>query len=114
MKIQNSNLKMKNNNIKLKIILTLMIFSAVFLLPKISQAATYYVATNGSDSNPGTIDQPWRTITKGLQTLQNGDILNIRGGIYRLMDENSNTFVFSRPGATINNFVTIQAYPVNL
>ena len=27
-----------------------------------------YVATNGNDSNPGTISQPFRTIQKGLDT----------------------------------------------
>jgi len=54
MKIQNPNLKMKNNNLKLNIILTLMIFLVVFLLPKISLATTYYIDfENGSDNNDG-------------------------------------------------------------
>ncbi len=45
-------------------------------------AATYYVATNGSDSNPGTISQPWLTIQKGFSSIAAGDILYIRGGTY--------------------------------
>jgi len=33
------------------------------------QGTTYYVATTGRDSNPGTIAQPWRTIQKAANTV---------------------------------------------
>src|SRR4030095_12927214 len=39
--------------------------SASFTLPALAQTTTgnvYYVATNGNDSDPGTIKQPFRTI----------------------------------------------------
>jgi hypothetical protein len=42
----------------------------------------YFVGTSGSDINPGTIDQPFRTIAKGVSVLQPGDVLNLRQGIY--------------------------------
>lgn len=42
----------------------------------------YYVSTSGSDSNPGTIDRPWRTIAHGLVALRAGDTLDVRGGTY--------------------------------
>jgi hypothetical protein len=45
-------------------------------------AASYYVATTGSDSNPGTIDGPFRTIKKGVGILRAGYALYIRGGVY--------------------------------
>ena len=44
--------------------------------------ATYYIATDGSDSNPGSLSQPWRTIQKGFSSISPGDILYIRGGTY--------------------------------
>ena len=44
---------------------------------------TYYVATNGSDGNPGTINRPWRTIAKASAVLQPGDAVFIRGGTYK-------------------------------
>ena len=47
-----------------------------------ADGTVYYVSTNGSDSNPGTIDHPWRTIAHSLVSLRAGDILNIRGGTY--------------------------------
>jgi len=45
-----------------------------------------YVSTTGSDSNLGTIDQPFLTITKAISLLppmfQPGDTVYVRGGVY--------------------------------
>lgn len=58
-------------------------FLAFFLLSSACWAATYYVsATGGSDSNPGTLSQPWKTIGKANSTLQAGDTVFIRQGTY--------------------------------
>lgn len=49
-------------------------------------ATDYFVdKTNGLDTNPGTISQPFQTIVKGLQTAQGfqGDRVLIRKGIYQ-------------------------------
>ena len=43
---------------------------------------TYYVATNGSDSNSGTITQPFKTIARGIGAMTAGDTLYIRRGTY--------------------------------
>jgi hypothetical protein len=59
------------------------IFLLFFLLNAAdASAATYYIATTGSDSNPGTLSQPWRTIGKANSTLQAGDTVYIRAGTY--------------------------------
>jgi hypothetical protein len=58
------------------------LFVAGLILASTASAATYYVATNGSDSNSGTISQPFRTIGKGTSNLKSGDTLYIRGGTY--------------------------------
>ena len=43
----------------------------------------YYVAPNGNDSNPGTIDRPWKTWGKGFNaSLSRGDTVFFRGGVY--------------------------------
>src|SRR5215475_1054797 len=52
------------------------------LAPCVATAATYYVATTGSDANPGSQSQPFRTIDKGVQALHAGDTLYLRGGTY--------------------------------
>ncbi|MGZ3768466.1 MAG: right-handed parallel beta-helix repeat-containing protein [Bdellovibrio sp.] len=60
----------------------LIFFFFIFLVPNL-QAANYYVATTGNDSNPGTLSQPWRTISKAAANLIAGDTLYIRGGTYK-------------------------------
>ncbi|USG66605.1 hypothetical protein NDK47_04705 [Brevibacillus ruminantium] len=52
----------------------------------------YYVALDGDDSNPGTLDSPWRTIQKAAVPLreldlQSGDTITL--GV--LKDDNSET-----------------------
>jgi hypothetical protein len=68
--------------------------SALFLAAS-ANAATYYVATNGSDSNPGTQSAPFRTIAHGSQKMSGGDTLYIRAGTYsEAMIHGQNGFVF--------------------
>ena len=60
-------------------------FYCFFLLALVGasvQAETYYIALDGDDSNPGSLQQPWRTITKANNTLQAGDTVLIRAGTY--------------------------------
>ena len=42
----------------------------------------YYVAPDGNDSNPGTIDQPFATMQRGQEAAQAGEIVYFRGGTY--------------------------------
>ena len=44
--------------------------------------STYYVATTGNDTNPGTLAQPWRTIQRAANLMVAGDSVLIRGGTY--------------------------------
>lgn len=68
------------------------------------RAATYYVATTGSDSAPGTESQPWRTVQKAANTLAPGDTALVRGGVY---SEAVTVNVSGAPGQP----VTLAAYP---
>ncbi len=43
----------------------------------------YYVAPHGSDKNPGTLEEPWRTVQKAANSLTPGDTAYLRGGVYR-------------------------------
>ncbi len=63
-------------------------------------AATYFVATNGSDANLGTdVAQPFLTISKAAGVVSAGDVVNIRGGTYR------ETVTFSRSGTPASRIV---------
>jgi len=68
------------------------------------RGAVYYVAPTGSDSNPGTEAQPWRTIQKAAHTLVAGDTVYIKAGTYRerVVAQNSGS-----PG----HYITYAAYP---
>ncbi len=43
---------------------------------------TFYVATNGSDSNPGTLGAPFATVPKAISVAAPGTIIYIRGGTH--------------------------------
>ncbi len=45
-------------------------------------AATYYVATNGNNNNPGTAAQPWATLQKAVDAVAPGDVIVVRAGTY--------------------------------
>ena len=53
-----------------------------FFLPSNSLAATYYVATNGSNSNNGSTSAPWQTISHALRQVTGGDEIVVRAGVY--------------------------------
>ncbi len=44
---------------------------------------TYYVSLTGDDSNPGTQDEPWRTIQHAVDTLSAGDLAIVEDGDYQ-------------------------------
>jgi len=71
-----------------------------------SEANTYYVATNGSDSNPGTEEQPFQTLDRGVQDLRPGDTLYVKNGTY------TSWGIYNSPsGTSWGSPVTIAAYP---
>src|SRR5215831_14508256 len=47
-----------------------------------AQAATYYVATTGSDSNPGTQAAPFKTITYAYSKASAGTTIIVAPGTY--------------------------------
>lgn len=71
------------------------------------QASNYYVATNGSDSNSGTLSAPWQTIQKAVQTVFAGDTIYVRGGEY---DGITNGWRFKNSG-TQSKPITFSNYP---
>ena len=45
--------------------------------------AEFHVATNGDDANPGTRLAPLRTIQRGADLAQSGDVITVHAGTYR-------------------------------
>lgn len=81
----------------------------LWLLPSVVQAATYYVATNGSNSNDGLSETtPFLTVPFCASTMVAGDTCLVRGGTY-----SSGEVRFSRSG-TSSAPITLAAYPGEL
>jgi hypothetical protein len=94
-----------------KAILILFLFTTFVV-----NATTYYVATNGNNHNPGTITHPWATWQYAFNKLAAGDILYIRGGVYKdcLGSYGSNFFGVRVEGVngTSANHIKISAYSI--
>lgn len=83
--------------------LIIYIFSTTLLL----NAATYYVSFSaGSDTNNGSINTPFKTITKAISVAVAGDIIYLRGGTHTYTSKISITKV----GTAANRFYLL-AYP---
>ena len=69
-----------------------------------SSGAVYYVSSSGSDTNPGTIAKPWRTIQHAANTLVAGDTVYIRAGTYHELVVPANS-------GSSGHVITYAAYP---
>ena len=87
-------------------------FCICLAITSLTFAKTYYVATNGNDSNPGTFTQPWATWGKAFtSTLVNaGDTVFIRGGVYNITVTNGSGYGVTRSG-TANDWIVYANYP---
>ncbi|NOU10115.1 MAG: hypothetical protein HOO98_08885 [Nitrospira sp.] len=81
---------------------------ATVLLPTVAvQAATYYVATTGNDSNNGTSENtPFATPRKGIEILQAGDTVLIKNGTYNITN-----YIWLTRGGSASAPIKIMAYP---
>ena len=81
-----------------------------------AQAADYYVATTGSDSNPGTMAQPFASLQKGHDVAASGDTVWIRGGTYRVVNGATATagFNITKSGQSDARRIRFWAYPGEL
>ncbi|MDY7022394.1 MAG: right-handed parallel beta-helix repeat-containing protein [Cyanobacteriota bacterium] len=66
----------------------------------------YYVSSSGQDSNPGTFEQPWKTIQKAAETLVAGDTVYIREGTYTITQQ-----IVPRNSGTENQWIIYAGYP---
>ena len=93
-----------------------MFLTAFLFLPAVGFSATWFVATNGVDSNAGTINSPFATIMRAQTAASSGDTVWLRGGTYFL--NNSHLTATNAPWAIVNNLtksgISYLAWPVEL
>lgn len=90
----------------------------MFLTASAVYPETYYVATGGLDSNPGTYGEPWATFEHAYPSMHSGDTLIIRNGTYDQVfhggDRTYDQEIFSHygegiPSGTSNAYTVIKA-----
>ena len=74
-----------------------------------------FVSPKGSDSNPGTLKRPWKTIGMAVRTLRPGETAYLRKGVYREevdgpCNDDYNTVEWKRSGRR-GAPITISGYP---
>src|SRR5580692_205812 len=85
--------------------------SATAVITLVTQPATgttYYVSTTGSNSNPGTLSRPWRTIQHAANTVSAGDTVYVRRGVY------NEVVSMKSSGSESVGFITFSSYPGEL
>lgn len=97
---------MKKRSVKLILswVMVLALITSLFMPSGLASAGdipgtTYYLATNGSDSNPGTLLEPFATINYAYSVLASGDTLIIREGTYYGILQ-----IISKDNVTIKNY----------
>jgi len=83
-----------------------------------SNIANYYVAPTtatpaGNDSNAGTIDAPFATLTKAYSLMTGGQLCYVRGGVYTITSDYGGIILFGRSGSA-GNLIKIWNYPGEL
>ena len=66
----------------MKKIVSILVLVFLALFVNTALANTYYVSPVGSNSNNGSIGNPWLTITYAISQVSSGDIINVEAGIY--------------------------------
>jgi len=79
----------------------------LILSGSVSFGRTWYLSPGGSDSNPGTISQPFFTLNKAWSVLLAGDTVYLRGGTYQYT---STQYLINKKGTSVNP-IKVWAYP---
>ena len=65
----------------------------IFIILNVTIFSQIYIAPDGNDSNPGTINQPLESIQKAQEFASPGDTVFIRGGSYKIRQDQITTVV---------------------
>ena len=94
----------------------LLFYTILFFFNAEISATEYYVSPTGNDLHAGTLAAPFKTLQKASDVVQAGDIVTIRGGIYRNSDFNDGDIWAGANALTItangneDNYIIFRAY----
>ena len=92
---------------------------AFFLILNSSIFSQIFIAPDGDDTNPGTLNQPLESIQKAQELASPGDTVYIRGGIYQVREDQISQVVsglfacvaYLDKSGTEGNTIKYWAYP---
>jgi pectate disaccharide-lyase len=70
-----------------------------------STGAVFYVAPNGSDANPGSLDRPWQNLQHAFDSVGPGETIMVRNGVYPAWTS------WEKQSGTEERPMTLRAYP---
>lgn len=82
------------------------ILTFLILFLNLNLYAQIYVSASGDDSNPGTLELPFKTLTKAVSVSGPDTLIYMRGGVYY----DSTTIRLNKTGQ-LNKYIKIWAYP---
>jgi len=91
----------------------LLLTISLWITTLICSATTYYVATpanGGSNSNPGTLAQPFATWQYAIDQMESGDTTFVRGGVYYITGTNNFVFIDGTASGTASERCFFGAY----
>ena len=86
-------------------VVALLFVSSVLSAQPTSPHPVFYVSTAGDDSNPGSMQAPWRTIQHAADAATAGSTINVRGGTY------AERVTINVSGSAHDGYVTFRSYP---
>lgn len=78
---------------------------SVVFADTINSSHTYYVSPSGDDDGDGTLKSPWKTIQKAADSLEAGETVFVREGVYEEF------ITINRSGSAEEGYITFKAYP---
>ncbi len=75
-------MRCQKKRLKAIALVVVVIIPASLLAPHAATENVYYVSPDGDDANPGSFDQPWRTVQHAVDNVGAGDTIWVRGGVY--------------------------------
>lgn len=61
----------------------IVLFVISILITTTTYSRNYYVSTDGNDDDQGTTEEPFKTINKGVEVAQAGDVVIVKSGTYK-------------------------------
>ena len=89
----------------------IVVFFLLFVVLTISAATQYFVSTSGSDTNSGTIDHPFLTISNAVGIVVAGDTIYVRGGSYSFTGSSTAITLPAKARANPSSRCNLFAYP---